>query len=117
LGWIHDLPDGTQIYANAARAFRAPDTNEIYRLQGSQNVADLGSERAVSYELGLRGVLQDLNYAVALYDMDKENIFEGSYGSVSNTYINLVLVMVFSYWYIVRPPWTYVICTWQWYSA
>ena len=74
LGWIHDLPDGTQIYANAARAFRAPDTNEIYRLQGSQNVADLGSERAVSYELGLRGVLQDLNYAVALYDMDKENV-------------------------------------------
>jgi iron complex outermembrane receptor protein len=74
LGWIHDLPDGTQIYANAARAFRAPDTNEIYRLQGSQNVADLGSERAISYELGLRGVLQDLNYAVALYDMDKENV-------------------------------------------
>lgn len=74
LGWIHDLSSGTQVYANAARAFRSPDTNEIYRLQGTQNVADLDSEKANSYELGLRGALGEMNYAVAVYHMEKENV-------------------------------------------
>lgn len=74
LGWIHDFDSGTQVYVNAARAFRSPDTNEIYRLQGTQNVADLDSENANSYELGLRGVISDLNYAVAVYHMEKDNV-------------------------------------------
>jgi outer membrane receptor protein involved in Fe transport len=74
LGWIHDFDSGTQAYANAARAFRSPDTNEIYRLQGAQNVADLDSENANSYEVGLRGAFYDLSYAVAVYHMQKENV-------------------------------------------
>jgi iron complex outermembrane recepter protein len=74
LGWIHDFASGTQVYANAASAFRAPDTNEIYRLQGTQNVADLDSEEADSYELGLRGAVNQLSYAVALYHMEKQNV-------------------------------------------
>ena len=74
LGWIHDFTAGTQLYVNAARAFRAPDTNEIYRLQGTQNVADLGSEKAKSYEVGLRGTAGDLNYTVAVFHMNKENV-------------------------------------------
>lgn len=74
LGWIHDLSSGSQVYVNAARAFRSPDTNEIYRLQGTQNVADLDSEKANSFEVGLRGALGAMNYAVALYDMNKENV-------------------------------------------
>jgi len=74
LGWIHDFDSGTQVYVNAARAFRSPDTNEIYRLQGVQNVADLDSENANSYELGLRGAISDLNYAVAVYHMEKQNV-------------------------------------------
>ncbi len=74
LGWIHDFDAGTQVYINAARAFRAPDTNEIYRLQGTQNVADLDSEKAKSIEAGLRGVVGNLNYAAAVFNMEKENV-------------------------------------------
>lgn len=74
LGWIHDFDSGTQVYMNAARAFRSPDTNEIYRLQGTQNVADLDSENANSYEVGLRGAISDISYAVAVYHMDKKNV-------------------------------------------
>src|SRR5690606_28021123 len=30
LGWIHDIDDMQQVFVNLARAFRAPDTNEVY---------------------------------------------------------------------------------------
>lgn len=74
LGWIHDLTGSSQVYFNAAEAFRAPDNNEIYRLQGTQNVADLDSEEAKSFEVGIRGSLNSLSYAVAAYHMKKENV-------------------------------------------
>lgn len=74
LGWIHDLGSSTQVYFNAAEAFRAPDTNEIYRLQGTQSVADLDPEEAKSFEVGYRGSFDALSYAVAVYHMKKENV-------------------------------------------
>ena len=74
LGWIYDFDDAQQVYANVARAFRAPDTNEVYRLQGTQNVADLGSEKAESIELGYRATRDRVSYALAAFYMDKENV-------------------------------------------
>ncbi len=74
LGWIHDLTASSQFYANISNAFRAPDTNEIYRLQGTQNVADLGSEKARSAEVGLRGSLNKLGYGVVVFHMRKKNV-------------------------------------------
>jgi iron complex outermembrane receptor protein len=74
LGWIHDLNGSSQVYFNAAEAFRAPDNNEIYRLQGTQSVADLDSEQAQSFEIGYRGNFDVLSYALAVYHMEKENV-------------------------------------------
>ncbi len=74
LGWIYDFDDAQQVYINLAQAFRAPDTNEVYRLQGTQNVADLDSEEMDSIELGYRANLDRVNYALAVFYMDKENV-------------------------------------------
>ncbi|MEI7949949.1 MAG: TonB-dependent receptor [Gammaproteobacteria bacterium] len=74
LGWIHDLNASSQIYANMSNAFRAPDTNEIYRLQSIQTVADLGSEKAHSIEAGWRGTLDKLNYGIVVFHMTKKNV-------------------------------------------
>ncbi|MEY4641374.1 MAG: hypothetical protein RLZZ227_1368 [Pseudomonadota bacterium] len=74
LGWIHDLTDSQQVYVNLAKAFRAPDTSEVYRLQGTQSVADLDSEEMDSIELGYRGNVDRVNYALAAFYMDKENV-------------------------------------------
>lgn len=74
LGWIHDLDEEQQLYVNLARAFRAPDTNEVYRLQGTQNVADLDSEEMDSAELGYRASRERVNYSVAAFYMEKENV-------------------------------------------
>ena len=74
IGWIHDIDDAQQLYVNLAQAFRAPDTNEVYRLQGTQNVADLKSEEADSIELGYRANRANASYALAVFYMDKENV-------------------------------------------
>ncbi|HWK54692.1 MAG TPA: TonB-dependent receptor [Hyphomicrobiales bacterium] len=74
LGWIHDFDARRQVYVNVAKAFRAPETNEIYRLQNNQNVADLDSEEARSIELGYRASIDRFSYALSAYYMDKENV-------------------------------------------
>jgi outer membrane receptor protein involved in Fe transport len=79
LGWIYDFADNQQVYVNYAQAFRAPDTAEVYRLQGAQNVADLKSEEMDNIEVGYRADLDRISYTVAAYYMDKENvIFQNS---------------------------------------
>ena len=74
LGWIHDIDDAQQLYVNLARAFRAPDTNEVYRLQGTQSVADLDSEEMDSTELGYRASRERVSYSLAAFYMEKENV-------------------------------------------
>ncbi len=74
LGWIYDFDDAQQVYVNLAQAFRAPDTNEVYRLQGTQNVADLDSEEMDSIELGYRTNFDRISYALAAFYMEKENV-------------------------------------------
>jgi iron complex outermembrane receptor protein len=74
LGWIYDFDDVRQVYVNLAQAFRAPDSSEVYRLQGTQNVADLESEEMDSIEVGLRANHARMNYALAAFYMDKENV-------------------------------------------
>jgi outer membrane receptor protein involved in Fe transport len=74
LGWIHDFDSGHQAYVNVAQAFRAPETNEVYRLQNDQDVADLDSEEARSIEVGYRASIDSFSYAVAAFYMDKENV-------------------------------------------
>jgi iron complex outermembrane receptor protein len=74
LGWIHDFDDAQQVYVNVARAFRAPETNEMYRLQNGQSVADLDSEEARSFEVGYRASRQRASYSLSAYYMNKDNV-------------------------------------------
>ncbi len=74
LGWIHDLNSANQLYANLSNAFRAPDTNELYRLQGTQNVAGFGSEKARSIEVGVRGSVDKFGYGIVAFHMRKTNV-------------------------------------------
>jgi len=79
LGWIHDFDDMQQVYVNLARAFRAPDTSEVYRLQSTQNVADLNSEEMDNFEVGYRASRERISYSLAAYYMEKKNvIFQNS---------------------------------------
>jgi outer membrane receptor protein involved in Fe transport len=61
-------------YVTAARAYRAPDTSELYRLQRQQSIADLRSEQLDSLEVGVRGAFGDMRYSVAAFTMDKDHV-------------------------------------------
>jgi outer membrane receptor protein involved in Fe transport len=61
------------VYINIARGFRAPQVNELYRLQNGQQVADLDSENIDSVELGLRIARPSWSADLSIYDMKKHN--------------------------------------------
>ena len=64
LGWIHDFDEAHQVFVNAARAFRAPQATELYRLQvKSITVADLDSEEVDSFEIGYRASRESMSYS------------------------------------------------------
>jgi outer membrane receptor protein involved in Fe transport len=74
LGLSLDLGDSVLAYANASVGFRPPEMTELYRLQRTQSVADLDSERLDAVELGLKGAWERLELALAVFDMDKRNV-------------------------------------------
>jgi len=76
----------TQWYAGFARGYRAPQATELYRLQRSQQVADLDSVTATNFELGVKGQHQALNYVVSIYSLNKDNVIyrDSDFFNVSN---------------------------------
>jgi len=74
LGWIHDFDTSQQVFANVARAFRAPQATELYRLQTNQTVADLDSEEVDSFEIGYRAARENMSYGLVAYWMQKDNV-------------------------------------------
>jgi len=102
LGLIHNFDETQQVYINLARAFRAPETNEIYRLQNNQNVADLDSEEASSVELGYRASRDRVSYALAAYYMNKDNVIiqdsnRQNIGGAESRHRGIELNMVYSF--------------------
>jgi iron complex outermembrane receptor protein len=86
LGWIHDFSNQTQAFVNISRAFRAPDSSEIYKLQNNQSVADLDSEEADNLEVGYRATYETLSFAFSVYHMQKDNVIyqDGSRNNIDN---------------------------------
>ena len=74
LGASRQLWDDHKVYLRVARAFRAPQATELYRLQRDQEVADLDSEQLDSIEVGIKGATGNLSYALAIYHMEKDNV-------------------------------------------
>ncbi len=86
LGFLFDLDEDHQLFANLSTGYRAPQANELYRLQRNQNLADLDSESLVSTELGMRGAMGRWQYQVSVYDMSKKNVIfrDSDFFNVSN---------------------------------
>ena len=86
IGLTYALTEQHMLYAAAARAYRAPDTSELYRLQRQQSIADLDPEQLDSAEIGARGAFGPFGYSVAGFMMTKDNvIFRDANGfNVSN---------------------------------
>ncbi len=74
VGALWDVMPGHAVFLRAARGFRAPQTTELYRLQGNQALADLDSESLDSIEIGGRGAYRGFSYEVGLYYYEKDDV-------------------------------------------
>ncbi len=76
LGLLYDLAGG-KLFTNLARAARAPQTTDLYRLRQRgdtpPNQAQTDSETLDSFEIGYRGGGDRLIYEIAAYIMQKKN--------------------------------------------
>lgn len=76
---IHSFSDALVASIRLSHGFRAPQATEMYRLQAGQTYANLDSEELNSVELGFRGTVGSLSYALTGFYMKKHNvIFQAS---------------------------------------
>jgi outer membrane receptor protein involved in Fe transport len=73
LGLTHKFNDQFTGFVNLARAARAPQTTDLYRLQPGQNPDIINSEVLDSLEVGARGKIGQAQYEVSTYFMKKKN--------------------------------------------
>ena len=89
LGLVHRLADNRRVFANWARAARAPQVTDLYRLRDSTwrnraqsneiddglnpDVSAIDSETLDSLEIGYRAVYPGLSYEATAFIMQKEN--------------------------------------------
>ncbi len=88
LGLVHRLADNRRVFANLARAARAPQVTDLYRLRdntrsnfgGGTNdglnpdVSDIDSEILDSLEIGYRAAYAGASYELTAFIMQKENM-------------------------------------------
>ncbi len=80
LGVVHRLADNRRVFVNWARAARAPQVTDLYRLRDSNrtdgnapDVSAIDSETLDSLEIGYRAVYPGLSYEATAFIMQKEN--------------------------------------------
>ncbi len=73
LGLTHAFNDNLIGFVNLARAARAPQTSDLYRLQPGQDPDIIKSEVLDSLEIGARGKIGNAQYEVSTYFMEKHN--------------------------------------------
>jgi len=75
LGVVQELNDDLELYANLARAARAPQVTDLYRVQINQTVGDVDSETLDSIEVGARASMGPVTASLAAFYAEKENFF------------------------------------------
>jgi iron complex outermembrane recepter protein len=74
-GLVWEAAEGFQVFARAARGVRAPQTDELYRLQPGQEIEGIEPEVLDSLEAGLRRTWARGRVEITGFAMDKRNVF------------------------------------------
>jgi iron complex outermembrane receptor protein len=80
IGLVHELADNRRVFANLARAARAPQVTDLYRLRDNSrndglnpDVSAIDSEILDSLEVGYRAIYPAASYELAAFVMQKKN--------------------------------------------
>ncbi|HQQ63677.1 MAG TPA: TonB-dependent receptor [Pseudomonadales bacterium] len=83
IGLVYTDARDNEWYASVSSGSRAPQTAELYRLQGNQRMADIGAESMTGEEIGWRGSNRwQLQWNVALFTMHKDHVIIRNAASV-----------------------------------
>ena len=74
IGTHYAFTDSAGAFLRISSAYRAPQINELYRLQKEQEIADVRPEQLESIEAGLRYQTGQWFAEVSLYKMDKDQV-------------------------------------------
>ena len=81
LGVTYQHSPQLSLYSRIASAYRAPQINELYRLQKEQSINEIQPQQLESFEAGLRFYKDALSAELNLYRMNKQQvIFKDSNG-------------------------------------
>ena len=70
----YEVSEQLTVHANWGDVYRPPQTSELYRLQGSQTVADLDMVSAESSEVGIKWSGEPVTVALTYYQIDTDNV-------------------------------------------
>lgn len=83
IGLVYTDAMDNEWYTSVSSGNRAPQTAELYRLQGGQQLADIGAESIVGQEIGWRGSNRwQMQWNVALFSMHKDHVIIRNAASV-----------------------------------
>lgn len=85
LGINHQLSPSVYAYAKLDSSFRAPHTNEMYRLQNNQQRADIKSVNAQQQEMGVKIINDFLVSELSVFSLKKR---DGIYQDQTRQYLN-----------------------------
>ena len=74
LGAFYDIDRNTGIFVRFSNAYRAPQINELYRLQKEQETAVIRSEEIDSIESGVRYQSDKIRTEISVYSMKKDQV-------------------------------------------
>ena len=74
LGAFYDIDRNTGIFVRFSNAYRAPQINELYRLQKEQETAVIRSEEIDSIESGVRYQSDKIWTEISVYSMKKDEV-------------------------------------------
>jgi iron complex outermembrane receptor protein len=74
LGVFYDMDRNTGIFVRFSNAYRAPQINELYRLQKEQEITIIKSEEIDSIESGVRYQSDKIWTEISVYSMKKDQV-------------------------------------------
>jgi iron complex outermembrane recepter protein len=74
LAMQHALSKQLSLYAQWSQGYRVPQVNELYRPQDKQTSSTLKPEQSDAYEVGLRGIVNNINIEFNAYYLDKTQV-------------------------------------------
>jgi iron complex outermembrane receptor protein len=86
-GLVYNLSNSNSIFTNVATGFRTPTVDKIQANIDLGITDEIKTQTTMTYELGNRGKISDLDYEVTLFQIDTKDIIGrrwGTYSSVTN---------------------------------